>query len=161
MRSYGDFILNEFVSVLSGKFKLNSFSNLISVVGFKMDSETPRGFDLPKVPFALYSDGVTRKRLVKGNDGLMQNSVMEQVFNMKNRLLCKNMPAHNLSMRLYKLLHLSLGFGLVDRFENTMPIGQYRVGPFREAGHLKYGPRDSISAHIRSILRACRDKKLV
>ena len=62
MRSDGDFILNEFVSVLSGKFKLNSFSNLISVVGFKMDSETPRGFDLPKVPFALYSDGVTRKR---------------------------------------------------------------------------------------------------
>ena len=42
--------------------------------------------------------------------------------------------------------------------ENTMPIGQYLVGRGREGAHLKYRPRDTKSADVRSILRACRDK---
>ena len=126
LRCDGDYSLNvdEFVSVLSDKFKLDSFSNPISVASFKMDSETPGGFDLPRVPFALYSDGVTRKQLVKGNDGFIQSSVMEQVFNITNQILSKNMLAYNLSMRLYLVLSISLGFGLVEWFENYIPIGQ-------------------------------------
>ena len=62
-----------------------------------MDAETPGRFNLPNIPFALYSDGVTRKQLVKGNDVIRQNSVMEQIFNMTNQLFSKNM----LSLRLH------------------------------------------------------------
>ena len=81
----------------------NYTENLLSVVGFKSEYETPGGVNLPKVTFVLCSDGVTRKQLVKGNDDMRQDSVMEQVFNVANQLLSKCQLTQHLSMRTYKV----------------------------------------------------------
>ena len=61
----------------------------LSVVDFKSEFETPGGVVLPKVTFVLCSDGVNRKQLVKGNDDMRQDSVMEQMFDVMNQLLSR------------------------------------------------------------------------
>ena len=97
-------------------------------MGFNTEYQTPGGFNLPKVTFALCSDGVTWKQLVKGNDDMRQDAVMEQVFNVANQLLSKNQLTEHLSMRTYKVIPLSQRSGLVEWCENTMPIRVYLVG---------------------------------
>jgi ataxia telangiectasia mutated family protein len=104
------------------------------------------GINLPKIINVRGSDGRLYKQLVKGNDDMRQDAVMQQVFQLVNMLLAKSAETRqrNLRMRTYKVLPLAPCAGLLEWVNDTVPIGTYLVG--RPDNH-------TVGAHFRYIDR--------
>ena len=74
-----------------------SASDFPSIEYFESRYKTAGGVNLPKIIDCLGSDGKKYKMLVKGNDDLRQDALMQQIFSLMNQLLrklslCEKMP---------------------------------------------------------------------
>ncbi|KAL6075751.1 non-specific serine/threonine protein kinase [Balamuthia mandrillaris] len=126
------------------------------------------GLNLPKIVECIGSDGYFYKQLVKGNDDLRQDQVMQQMFHMVNTLLNQNMETHRrrLRVRTYKVIPLTPCAGILEWVQNTIPLGQYLIGSIKtpyHCAHVKYRPNDMLSKDARKELSQAtgRDKRRV
>ncbi|XP_039752989.1 serine-protein kinase ATM isoform X2 [Pararge aegeria] len=133
-----------------------NYSKLSTLSSFEKHFELVGGINYPKKISCLSSDGRKRIMLVKGEDDLRQDAVMQQVFNIVNSLL-KNNPItdrNKLHIRTYKVVPMSRRSGVLEWCVGTMPIGAY-LG----TAHTKYRPQDISPTAARSKLKDCHDTK--
>ncbi|XP_034831737.1 serine-protein kinase ATM-like [Maniola hyperantus] len=132
------------------------YSKLSTLSSFDKHFELVGGINYPKKISCLSSDGGKRILLVKGEDDLRQDAVMQQVFNIVNSLL-ENSPItyrNKLHIRTYKVVPMSRRSGVLEWCVGTMPIGAY-LG----TAHPKYRPQDITPSKARLKLKDCHDNK--
>ncbi|CAL8069908.1 unnamed protein product [Orchesella dallaii] len=105
------------------------------------------GINSPKKIECRGNNGFQYNMLLKGQDDLRQDAVMQQVFGVINRLLQgePKTKARQLHIRTYKVIPLSQRTGLIEWVENTQTLGEYLVGnpSDPDAGaHPRYRPND-------------------
>lgn len=122
----------------SGKYE-----NMITIQSFKPHFRLAGGVNLPKIIDCVGSDGKERRQLVKGQDDLRQDAVMQQVFQMCNMLLQRNTETRKrkLTIRRYKVVPFSQRSGVLEWCTGTVPIGEFLVDPSKGA-HQRYRPGD-------------------
>ena len=134
--------------------KDGDYSSFPTVLKFQKKFQVPGGLNRPKVVKVHTSDGSELRQIVKGNDDLRQDAVMQQVFRLCNRLLGQSNEAkkRNLSMATYKVVPIAPSSGVLEWCENTTTLADYLIGSSKKPGaHPRYRPQDL------SILQ-CRDK---
>lgn len=107
----------------------NYSSEIVSIQSFDSTFRLVGGVNVPKKANCKGSDGKSYPQLIKGNDDLRQDAVMEQVFEMVNNLLKQNPVTRKRSLRIrtYKVIPLSPNAGLLEWVENTLPLRMYLV----------------------------------
>uniref|UniRef100_A0A1B6BXN6 Serine/threonine-protein kinase ATM n=4 Tax=Clastoptera arizonana TaxID=38151 RepID=A0A1B6BXN6_9HEMI len=137
--------------------KLGNYEDIIGIYKHEESFQMVGGVNEPKKLFCICTDGIKRPMLIKGNDDLRQDAVMQQVFTIMNSLLSKNKETQRrkLIMRTYKVVPLSQRSGVIEWCTNTIPFSVYLLGSGKQkqGAHAKYRPNDW--SHIE-----CR-KKLV
>ncbi|GAA5846422.1 hypothetical protein JCM9279_001368 [Rhodotorula babjevae] len=92
------------------------------------------GIHLPKIVVCIDSNGERHKQLLKGDDDIRQDAVMEQAFELVNRLLARDEGGRrrNLKIRTYKVIPLQNSNGLIEFVANTAPLGNFLVGLYEQ-----------------------------
>lgn len=101
------------------------YDNLVTIVKWDAQLQLMTAANAPKKLECICSDGSKRKQLLKGNDDMRQDAVMQQVFNIMN-LFLKNNPqakAKNLNVQTYKVIPFSRRSGVLEWCESTLPLG--------------------------------------
>ena len=136
-----------------------------TLLGFEKTFKLVGGLNLPKVIDCLGSDGKKYRQLVKGNDDLRQDAVMQQFFVMVNTLLTRNPKTRKrgLHVRTYKVIPLSPCSGIVEWVNDTQQIGCYLVGvngswERQTSAHTRYRPQDYQSHECRKMLSDAVEK---
>ncbi|SCV70512.1 BQ2448_1906 [Microbotryum intermedium] len=82
---------------------------------------TAGGINLPKIVKCIGSDGKEFTQLLKGNDDIRQDAVMEQVFALCNNILRRDEATRRrkLLIRTYKVVPLQNATGLIEFVANT------------------------------------------
>uniref|UniRef100_A0A2C9KDN9 PI3K/PI4K catalytic domain-containing protein n=1 Tax=Biomphalaria glabrata TaxID=6526 RepID=A0A2C9KDN9_BIOGL len=128
---------------------------VVSPLKFEPTYSIVGGINLPKVIVCHGSDGRPRTQLVKGQDDLRQDAVMQQVFSLVNQLLASapETQERKLNVRTYKVVPLSQKCGLLQWCEGTQPLGEYLIKPNNPIGaHARYRPKDWLAKDCRSHL---------
>ncbi|KAK7172240.1 hypothetical protein R3I93_004526 [Phoxinus phoxinus] len=122
----------------SGKYE-----DLVTVRSFKPHFHLAGGVNLPKIIDCVGSDGKSRRQLVKGQDDLRQDAVMQQVFHMCSTLLQRNAETRKrkLNIRRYKVVPFSQRSGVLEWCSGTVPIGEFLVDP-QKGAHKRFRPQD-------------------
>ncbi|XP_034556513.1 serine-protein kinase ATM [Notolabrus celidotus] len=130
------------------------YDNLVTVRSFLPHYHLAGGVNLPKILDCVGSDGKSRRQLVKGQDDLRQDAVMQQVFSMCSMLLQRNTDTRKrkLNIRRYKVVPFSQRSGVLEWCSGTVPIGEFLVDPSNGA-HKRFRPQDSTNL-------ACRKKMM-
>jgi len=129
------------------------------------------GINQPKLVEALGSDGVAYKQLAKaGNDDLRQDAVMQQLFELVNRLLLDDLATRERKLRVgtYRVVPLTPAAGVLEWVDNTALLSEYLLGggapgdanakPVRGA-HERYRPSDLKHRECRDRLAACQTRE--
>ncbi|XP_035535894.1 serine-protein kinase ATM isoform X2 [Morone saxatilis] len=119
------------------------YDNLVTVRSFVPQYHLAGGVNLPKIIDCVGSDGKSRRQLVKGQDDLRQDAVMQQVFSMCSMLLQRNTDTRKrkLNIRRYKVVPFSQRSGVLEWCSGTVPIGEFLVDSNKGA-HKRFRPRD-------------------
>jgi len=123
-------------------------------------SITDSGLSRPKIIQIHASDGKTYKELVKSNDDMRQDAVMEQVFENVNITLSQDAETRKrrLSMRTYKCIPMTPQTGVIQWVENARPFGDYLM--HKENGaHARYYPHDWTHSECREYLKDATDNQ--
>ncbi|KAM3615619.1 uncharacterized protein V6R79_005129 [Siganus canaliculatus] len=120
-----------------------SYENLVTIRSFMPQYHLAGGVNLPKIIDCVGSDGRSRRQLVKGQDDLRQDAVMQQVFSMCSMLLQRNTDTRKrkLNIRRYKVVPFSQRSGVLEWCSGTMPIGEFLADPNKGA-HKRFRPQD-------------------
>jgi ataxia telangiectasia mutated family protein len=112
------------------------------------------GISVPKIIKVEGSDGVTYKQLVKGNDDMRQDAVMEQVFAHVNHTLSKNEETRKrrLNIRTYKCVPCTPQTGVIQWVEGCRPLGDFLLSNERSL-HVRYYPHDWTPAQCREYMK--------
>ncbi|XP_030632937.1 serine-protein kinase ATM isoform X2 [Chanos chanos] len=119
------------------------YENLVTLRSFEPHFRLAGGVNLPKIIDCVGSDGKSRRQLVKGQDDLRQDAVMQQVFQMCSMLLQRNAETRRrkLNIRRYKVVPFSQRSGVLEWCTGTVPIGEFLVDP-QKGAHKRYRPQD-------------------
>ncbi|KAK2847024.1 hypothetical protein Q5P01_010023 [Channa striata] len=130
------------------------YDNLVTVRSFMPHYHLAGGVNLPKIIDCVGSDGKSRRQLVKGQDDLRQDAVMQQVFGMCSMLLQRNTDTRKrkLNIRRYKVVPFSQRSGVLEWCSGTVPIGEFLVDP-NNGAHKRFRPQDMTNL-------ACRRKMM-
>ncbi|GAA5890089.1 hypothetical protein JCM6882_009223 [Rhodosporidiobolus microsporus] len=101
-----------------------------TIVRYDDTFDTAGGIHLPKIMICRGSDGRAYKQLLKGDDDIRQDAVMEQVFELVNRLLARDDGGRRRKLRLrtYRVIPLQRMNGLIEFAANTQPLGNFLTG---------------------------------
>ncbi|XP_030599575.1 serine-protein kinase ATM-like [Archocentrus centrarchus] len=141
------------------------YENLVTVRSFRPHYHLAGGVNLPKIIDCVGSDGKSRRQLVKGQDDLRQDAVMQQVFSMCSMLLQRNTDTRKrkLNIRRYKVVPFSQRSGVLEWCSGTVPIGEFLVDPIKGA-HKRFRPQDPTNLACRKEMmdaqRLAFDEKL-
>lgn len=107
-----------------------NYESMVTVHSFSAVMKLVGGVHLPRVAVCVGSDGHNYRQLIKGNDDLRQDAVMQQMFHMVNTLLKADTETRKrcLKIRTYKVVPLSPVTGILEWVENTTPLSDYLVG---------------------------------
>lgn len=135
-------------------------NNLTTIVCWDRAFSSPGGINQPKRIQCLCSDGKSYAQLLKGEDDLHQDAVMQQVFTMMNDMLSKSTATRkeNLLVRTYIIVPLSKRSGILEWCSNTIPLAEYLAG--QNNVHQRYHPEDDTPQMCRRKLRDAHDQKL-
>ncbi|XP_050985185.1 serine-protein kinase ATM [Labeo rohita] len=119
------------------------YEDLVTVRSFSPKFHLAGGVNLPKIIDCEGSDGKSRRQLVKGQDDLRQDAVMQQVFHMCSTLLQRNAETRKrkLNIRRYKVVPFSQRSGVLEWCSGTMPIGEFLVDS-QSGAHKRFRPQD-------------------
>ena len=114
------------------------------------------GINLPKRIKILGSNNRVYLQLVKGNDDLRQDAVLQQVFCLVNDMLESNPETSrtSITMPTYKVVPLSARSGIVEWVENCVPIGTWLT-----SAHKLYHPDDYEASKCREKMRKESEKQ--
>ncbi|GMI01620.1 hypothetical protein TrVE_jg9821 [Triparma verrucosa] len=119
------------------------------VVGFEEKFQlTETGLHRPKIVHCIGESGKRYRQLVKGEDDIRQDAVMQQVFATVNRLLKGDEGAgHLLKISTYSVVPLSPTSGVLEWVLNTEPFGSFLLdqrarGSEGVGAHSRYYPGD-------------------
>ncbi|CEO94531.1 unnamed protein product (mitochondrion) [Plasmodiophora brassicae] len=118
----------------------SSVSSAYGLVSFnRVATYAQTGLSRPIILGFTCEDGTTHQELVKPNDDLRQDAVMEQVFQLVNNLLRADRAANqrDLQMRTYNVVPLTPCVGLVQFISGTISLGEYLYD-----AHERYRPGD-------------------
>ncbi|KAM8905494.1 serine-protein kinase ATM [Spinachia spinachia] len=139
------------------------YDDLVTIRSFLPQYRLVGGVNLPKIIDCVGSDGKSRRQLVKGQDDLRQDAVMQQVFSMCSMLLQRNADTRKrkLNIRRYKVVPFSQRSGVLEWCSGTVPIGEFLVDSNKGA-HKRFRPQDLTSLACRWRMMACQsfDEKL-
>lgn len=141
------------------------YENLVTVRYFQPHYHLAGGINLPKIIDCFGSDGISRRQLVKGQDDLRQDAVMQQVFGMCSMLLQRNTDTRKrkLNIRRYKVVPFSQCSGVLEWCSGTVPIGEFLVNPSKGA-HKRFRPQDptnlACGRQMREVQKLGFDQKL-
>uniref|UniRef100_A0A8C7SXB8 non-specific serine/threonine protein kinase n=1 Tax=Oncorhynchus mykiss TaxID=8022 RepID=A0A8C7SXB8_ONCMY len=126
------------------------YDNLVTIKSFKPHFHLAGGVNLPKIIDCVGSDGKIRRQLVKGQDDLRQDAVMQQVFHMCSMLLQRNTETRKrkLNIRRYKVVPFSQRSGVLEWCSGTVPIGDFLIDP-QKGAHTRFCPQDWTSITCR------------
>ncbi|KAM9452589.1 serine-protein kinase ATM isoform 3-T3 [Salvelinus alpinus] len=126
------------------------YDNLVTIKSFKPHFHLAGGVNLPKIIDCVGSDGKSRRQLVKGQDDLRQDAVMQQVFHMCSMLLQRNTETRKrkLNIRRYKVVPFSQRSGVLEWCSGTVPIGDFLIDP-QKGAHTRFCPQDWTSITCR------------
>ncbi|XP_072936623.1 serine-protein kinase ATM [Epargyreus clarus] len=136
--------------------KDGNYSDIITLRHFEKYYELVGGINNPKKISCYSSDGKKKILLIKGQDDMRQDAMMQQVFSIVNILLEKN-PVTNrnkLYIRTYKVVPMSRQSGVLEWCEGTMPLGSYLAD-----AHSRLRPQDMPCATARSKLVECHERQ--
>ncbi|ETO24525.1 hypothetical protein RFI_12632, partial [Reticulomyxa filosa] len=123
--------------VLPGKqYRDREVFNVPFIQGWNPKAEfSASGITKPVIVECLGSDGSVHRQLVKPQDDLRQDAVMQQVFGLVNTLLAQSLSIREgrVQIRTYKCVPLTPTIGLVEWVRDTIPMGIYL-----HKAHLKY-----------------------
>jgi ataxia telangiectasia mutated family protein len=126
-------------------------------------SLTDSGIHRPRIIVCNGSDGREYKQLVKGQDDVRQDLVIEQVFDTVNILLQRDVASRKRRLRLhtYKIVPLSPVAGVLEWVENTEPLGSYLyIGEKNKAAaHDRYRPWEWTNRQCREFMKQATDRK--
>ncbi|KAB7505469.1 Serine-protein kinase ATM [Armadillidium nasatum] len=110
------------------------------------------GINQPLKLSLLSSDGIWSHELLKGNDDLRQDAVLEQVFNVMNELLRKDKEAvkQKLCVKTYLVVPLSQKTGVIQWCDNTAEILDKHHPVFRYFFYEQYPNPEKWFTHRRS-----------
>ncbi|XP_072317352.1 LOW QUALITY PROTEIN: serine-protein kinase ATM [Eucyclogobius newberryi] len=130
------------------------YQDIVTINSFLPQYHLAGGVNLPKIIDCLGSDGRSRRQLVKGQDDLRQDAVMQQVFSMCSMLLQRNTDTRKrkLNIRRYKVVPFSQRSGVLEWCSGTVPIGDFLADPNKGA-HKRFRPQDWTNL-------ACRKKMM-
>jgi ataxia telangiectasia mutated family protein len=117
----------------------------IGIVRYGSEYELAGGLNRPKILTCEALDGRTYRQLVKGNDDLRQDALMQQVFVVANSLLRgdKAAEARKLQLATYSVIPLSPRTGLIEWVSGTAALGEILNGREVNDGlHHRYRPGD-------------------
>ncbi|GAA6044295.1 hypothetical protein JCM8097_008685, partial [Rhodosporidiobolus ruineniae] len=108
----------------TGRYEPDSFPHIVQ---YGPDFGLAGGVNLPKIVICYGSDGKEYKQLLKGNDDIRQDAVMEQLFTLVNSLLARDEGGRRRKLRLrtYKVVPLQRSNGLIEFAANTQPLGSF------------------------------------
>lgn len=139
--------------------KTCNYNEIVGISGFGNEYNDVGGINAPKRLTCRGTDGVVRLQLIKGQDDLRQDAVMQQVFTIMNNLLTVNKQTRDLLIRTYKIVPLSMRSGVLEWVDNSMPIGDYLTGENGKNGaHEKFRPQDKSPQTCRSEFRHAANK---
>ena len=97
------------------------------------------GKSLPKILKLVDTAGKVHRQIVKGNDDLRNDAVLQQLFAL-------------LKVRSYKVVPISAGAGIAEWVSGTVTVGSYLVGyPNEAAGaHVRCHPTDLEPAQVKA-----------
>ncbi|XP_023669570.2 serine-protein kinase ATM [Paramormyrops kingsleyae] len=135
------------------------YDNLVTIKSFKPTYCLVGGVNLPKIIDCVGSDGKRRRQLVKGQDDLRQDAVMQQVFQMCSMLLQRNVETRKrkLNIRRYKVVPFSQRSGVLEWCSGTMPIGEFLVDA-QKGAHKRFRPQDWTSFACRKVMMESQRK---
>ncbi|XP_063617686.1 serine-protein kinase ATM [Cydia splendana] len=138
-----------------------NYSYLPTIDSFENSFELVGGINCPKKIICRSSDGRRRIVLVKGEDDLRQDAVMQQVFNIVNTLLERNSVTsrNKLLIRTYKVVPMSRQSGVLEWCEGTLPLGAYLVGTGTTGAHARYRPKDISCTAARAKFTTIQNKR--
>ncbi|KAJ3865158.1 hypothetical protein EV359DRAFT_80764 [Lentinula novae-zelandiae] len=115
--------------------------NCVCVDKYAGEFDTAGGINLPKIIFCHGTDGKKFKQLFKGDqkDDLRQDAVMEQVFDLVNVVLNRDVETkrRNLYIRGYKVIPLASQAGILEFVGNTTTLKSWL-----DRAHVRYRPND-------------------
>ncbi|XP_015186804.1 PREDICTED: serine-protein kinase ATM isoform X1 [Polistes dominula] len=153
---------NIYVPTLAVDVKCNgNYNNVIGVIKYFDHYENVGGVNAPKKIICLGTDGIKREQLLKDKDDLRQDAVMQQVFNVMNRLFdtSKETKRRKLKIRTYKVVPLTQRSGILEWCHNTTPIINILIGPDKISGvHQKYNPNDYTAQMCRMKMQEVSNK---
>uniref|UniRef100_A0AAV2J7Z9 non-specific serine/threonine protein kinase n=1 Tax=Knipowitschia caucasica TaxID=637954 RepID=A0AAV2J7Z9_KNICA len=119
------------------------YEDIVTINSFLPQYHLAGGVNLPKIIDCVGSDGKSRRQLVKGQDDLRQDAVMQQVFGMCSMLLQRNSDTRKrkLNIRRYKVVPFSQRSGVLEWCSGTVPIGDFLADPVKGA-HKRFRPTD-------------------
>ena len=111
------------------------------------------GKSLPKIVTVVDIHGRRHKQIVKGNDDLRNDAVLQQLFSLID-------SATSASMRSYKVVPISACAGIAEWVANTTTIGSYLVGyPDESTGaHCRYEAGDLAPAVVKTKMVQARQQ---
>jgi ataxia telangiectasia mutated family protein len=122
-----------------------NYAGYAGIARFEPTYQLVGGVNAPKKTVCWGTDGMARDQLIKGQDDLRQDAVMQQVFRLMNQLLREESGKTRqdaLQVRTYRIMPLSQRSGVLEWCRNTRPIADILVGSQRQSGvHAKYFPR--------------------
>ncbi|KZT27904.1 hypothetical protein NEOLEDRAFT_1059985 [Neolentinus lepideus HHB14362 ss-1] len=131
------------------------YSRCVWISHYETTFETAGGVNLPKIINCIGSDGEKYKQLFKGEGGddLRQDAVMEQVFDLVNIVLRRDVETRkrDLNVRGYKVIPLASQAGVIQFVKNTTPLQSWLF-----AAHIRYRPQDMTHKEIHGQLVAKR-----
>ena len=125
------------------------------IENFSQNFSLAGGINLPKIISCVASNGQVYRQLVKGNDDMRQDHVIEQLFAIANSLLKKDKETRRrkLLIRTYKVIPTSPTSGILGFVENTQPMATLLIGnneqDYPQSLHGKYRPQDKTNSEVR------------
>ncbi|KAL6937894.1 hypothetical protein ACO0RG_004419 [Hanseniaspora osmophila] len=85
---------------------------------------SPSGISRPKIMEFLLSDGSKKKILIKGNDDLRQDAIMQQVFKQVNLIFSSHQHSRKkkLRVRTYEVIPMGNKAGIIEFIENASSL---------------------------------------
>ncbi|CBH09362.1 phosphatidylinositol kinase domain protein,putative [Trypanosoma brucei gambiense DAL972] len=125
------------------------------VMKYKSTFRTPGGINVPKVLRCVLSDGRTVQQLLKSQDDLRQDSLIQQVFGLSNALFEKHPLTRQLHIYTYNVVPLAPTVGLIEWVDGTIPLDRYLNSSSSKnptGAHERYFPTEITSKVCRARL---------
>ncbi|XP_059612699.1 uncharacterized protein LOC132259165 [Phlebotomus argentipes] len=126
-----------------------NYANITYVTQWSNEFSILSGINVPKRLVCICSDGINRSIIVKGNDDLRQDALMQQVFLYINDIFRRESHMQKLQIRTYKIIPLTKRSGFMEFCENSTPFTTYL-----SRAHARYRPSEPSYNDARRIIQS-------